>query len=124
MEQQQLFFIAIVLIVLWMLMGHSSNCDCSKCTRTVMPNHIRMGETVEGNFVPAHIRMRTTGTEEGNLVPAHIRMSDKYFGATQHVKHHLRRDNRSKLMNGIFSGTPQHIRYDGCGPDGTSPCTL
>lgn len=112
MEQQQLFFIAIVLIVLWMLMGHSSNCDCSKCRMNGMPNHIRYGTDNDG-FLPGHIRMRR---EEGVAAPTepgpmgHIRMSDKYFGATQHVKHHLRRDNRSKLMNGIFSGTPQHIR--------------
>ena len=116
MEREHLIIIAIVLIVLWMLMGHSSSCNCSKC-RTNMPARIRM----EGTTMPEYIRMRT---EEGNLVPERIRMSDKYFGATQHIQHHLRHDNRSKLMNGIFSGTPQHIRYGGCGPDGNDPCTL
>jgi len=126
MDQQQLFFIAIVLIVLWMLMGHSSSCDCSKC-RTMMPGHIRYGDGTIATGPPERIRYSCADDPANCGGAQRIRMnSDKYFGATQHIQHHLRHDNRSKLMNGIFSGTPQHIRNgeNNCGADQNSPCTL
>jgi hypothetical protein len=109
MEREHLIIIAIVLIVLWMLMGHSSNCNCSKCRMNGMPNHIRYEGPLDGPL-PQRIRY-ADGPFDGST--AHIRMSDKYFGATQHIQHHLRRDNKRGLLNGLYAGSPQHIRY-GC----------
>ena len=114
MEREHLIIIAIVLVVMWMLMGHSSDCNCNECRASGMPEHIRYGTDNDG-FLPGHIRMRR---EEGVGAPSqdavnpfgHIRMSDKYFGATQHIQHHLRRDNKRGLLNGLYAGAPQHIR--------------
>ena len=119
MEREHLIIIAIVLVVMWMLMKHSSDCNCNECmNKAMMPAHIRYGTDNDG-FLPGHIRMRR---EEGVGAPSqdaanpfgHIRMSDKYFGATQHIQHHLRRDNKRGLLNGLYAGAPQHIRRQEC----------
>jgi len=127
MEREHLIIIAIVLVVMWMLMKHSSDCNCNECmNKAMMPAHIRMreGEIVFAAGPPEHIRMREAETVQGNFTPERIRMSDKYFGATQHIQHHLRRDNKRGLLNGLYAGAPQRIRYGGCGPNGDEDCKL
>ena len=120
MEREHLIIIAIVLVVMWMLMGHSSDCNCEECmNKAMMPSHIRYGNPGDDVFPGGHIRMRR---EEEKLPFGHIRMSDKYFGATQHIQHHLRRDNKRGLLNGLYAGAPQHIRYGGDCPDPNMPC--
>ena len=123
MEQEHLFIIVILAVILYMLMKHSSNCNCSSCmndkvVRGGMPAHIRMGRFNEGLPDPS------TNPLEGRL--QRIRYSDKYIGAGQHIKQHLRHDSRQGMFNGMFSGTPSHhIRYgpmDGCGGEGQPPC--
>jgi hypothetical protein len=65
---------------------------------------------------PAHIRMR-----RDDLLPVgpspmgHIRVSDKYIGAGQHIKQHIRYDNKNGMFNAMYSGNPLHIRYGGDG---------
>jgi hypothetical protein len=109
MEREHLIIIAIVLVVMWMLMKHSHDCNCNECMhKAMMPSHIRYDEP--NGMMPGHIRMRD---EEVKPPFGHIRMSDKYFGATQHVQHHLRYDNKRGLLNGLYAGAPQRIRY-GC----------
>ena len=106
MEREHLIIIAIVLVVMWMLMGHSSDCNCEECmNKAMMPSHIRYKDPINDTFPGGHIRM-----------------SDKYFGATQHIQHHLRRDNKRGLLNGLYAGAPQHIRYGGDCPDPNMPC--
>ena len=125
MEREHLIIIAIVLVVMWMLMKHSSDCNCNECMHKAMvPSHIRYGNPVDDVFPGGHIRMRRDGD---NLLPppgtgpqGHIRMSDKYFGATQHIQHHLRHDNKRGLLNGLYAGAPQHIRYQECDVPGGS----
>ena len=127
MEREHLIIIAIVLVVMWMLMKHSNDCNCNECmNKTMMPAHIRYGNPIDDVFPGGHIRMRRDGDP---LLPppaipgpqGHIRMSDKYFGATQHIQHHLRRDNKRGLLNGLYAGSPQHIRYDEC-KNASPPC--
>ena len=86
-----------------------------------MPAHIRY------TGPPEHIRYNSCADDPANCAGAQrIRMSDKYFGATQHIQHHLRRDNKRGLLNGLYAGSPQHIRNgeNNCGSDQNSPCTL
>jgi hypothetical protein len=115
MEQEHLIIIAILAVILYMLMKHSSNCNCSSC----------MKDKAIGGYstsMPAHIRMIANGPP-GPEDPYHIRVrhSDKYIGAGQHIKQHIRYDSRQGMFNGMFSGSPQHIRegFDACDAD---PC--
>lgn len=110
MEREHLIIVAILALVLYMLMKHSSDCNCSKCMKDKMVSplgHIRYDGSNDG-FQPGHIRMRD------ELPFGHIRTSysDKYIGAGQTVKSHIRYDSRQGMFNGMFSGSPQHIRYD------------
>ena len=120
MEREHLIIIAIVLVVMWMLMGHSNDCNCDKCmNKAMMPSHIRYQTDAPTEIGPmGRIRYEEAPTGPGPL--GRIRMSDKYFGATQHIQHHLRRDNKRGLLNGLYAGSPQHIRYQECDVPGGS----
>ena len=113
MEREHLIIVAILALVLYMLMKHSSDCNCSKCMKDKMIaplGHIRYDDN--DGFKPERIRMRDC--PGGPECMSHIRTnhSDKYIGAGQTVKSHIRYDSRQGMFNGIFSGSPQHIRYD------------
>jgi len=103
MEREHLIIVAILALVLYMLMKHTGDCNCSGCMkdRTVsLPAHIRYANPGDPDWVPP----ATLG---------HIRYSDKYIGAGQHIKNHIRHDSRQGMFNGMFSGAPSHrIRYD------------
>lgn len=118
MEREHIIIVALLLLVLYNLMKHSSDCNCAQCNTN--------GRTLNATgSMPGHIRMRQEdpleGTNATGSQPGHIRMnySDKYIGASQYIGHHLRRDSRAGMFNGLFSGTPNHIRYGNC-PDGTT----
>jgi len=128
MEQEHLIIIAILAVILYMIMKHSQNCNCGSCMQTKMieasaplnagpMGRIRYNE--DPNLAagpPAHIRMRRDELlPEGPSPLGHIRVSDKYIGAGQTVKQHIRYDNRNGMFSGMFSGNPQHIRYGGDG---------
>ena len=113
MEQEHLIIVAILAVILYMLMKHSSNCNCSSC----------MNDKVVGGGMPAHIRMGRFNVCESDpyapgcplsATPQRIRYSDKYIGAGQHIKQHIRYDSRQGMFNGMFSGAPQHIRTNVC----------
>jgi len=98
-----MIILGIALLILYMLNRCPAGCTCGKCMKdkyitqaALPPAHIRYGEDLDLGSMPGHIRY-----------------GDKYLGATQHVKQHIRRDNRAGMFNGMFSGSPQHIRY-GC----------
>ena len=114
MEQEHLIIVAILAVILYMIMKHSEHCNCGSCMQTKM---IEASEPlVTGPMgrirtdLPERIRMRRG--EEIVRPMGHIRVSDKYIGAGQTVKGHIRYDNRNGMFNGMFSGNPQHIRYD------------
>lgn len=119
MEREHLIIVAILALVLYMLMKHSGDCNCSSCMkdRTVgMPSHIRMGrfEATDCNNAPC------SQCQGYNCKPdEHIRVrhSDKYIGAGQHIKNHIRYDSRQGMFNGLFSGSPQRIREGFCSTD-------
>jgi hypothetical protein len=67
MEREHLIIVAILALVLYMLMKHSSECDCTKCMKDKMIaplGHIRYDEQDKGNF--EHIRMRRDPFEPFN----------------------------------------------------------
>ena len=121
MEQEHLIIIAVLAVILYMLMKHSANCNCSSCVND---------KVVGGSYgsMPAHIRM---GRFDGELpdpstnpfegLPQRIRYSDKYIGAGQHIKQHIRYDSRQGMFNGMFSGAPSHHIRSDC-PDPNMPC--
>jgi hypothetical protein len=122
MEQEHLIIVAILAVILYMLMKHSSNCNCSSCMNDKvvggMPAHIRMGRFNEGLPDPS------TNPLEGRLQEPskRIRYSDKYIGAGQHIKQHLRHDSRQGMFSGMFSGSPSHhIRMCDDSPGCTGP---
>ena len=109
MEREHMIILGIALLILYMLNRCPAGCTCGKCMKdryitqaTLPPAHIRYENPFEGSTA-----------EESAGPGAYIRMryGDKYLGATQHVKQHIRRDNRAGMFNGMFSGSPQHIRY-------------
>lgn len=114
MEQEHLIIVAILAVILYMIMKHSENCNCGSCMQSKMIGplgHIRHREESLAAGPPARIRY-----EENIVGPlGHIRVSDKYIGAGQHIKQHIRYDNRNGMFSGMFSGNPQHIRYGGEG---------
>ncbi len=113
MEQEHLIIVAVLAVILYMLMKHSANCNCSSCAndkvlRGGMPAHIRMGR-FDGELPDP-----STNPFEGKP-QQHIRYSDKYIGAGQHIKQHIRYDSRQGMFNGMFSGSPSHhIRTNVC----------
>jgi hypothetical protein len=123
MEREHLIIVAILALVLYMLMKHSGDCNCTGCMQDKMlnmPARIRYG--VIGDDVPTSARIRYRGIGDDVPTSGYIRHSDKYIGAGQHIKNHIRYDSKHGMFNGMFSGAPSHhIRY-GCGPDGNSPC--
>ena len=121
MEREHLIIVAILALVLFMLMKHSDDCNCSgymKDKMVNMPAHIRYRGD-EPTSTAAHIRTRRFGgcgpdgtSDCGSLGHIRVRYSDKYIGAGQHIKNHIRHDSRQSMFNGMFSGSPQHIRYN------------
>jgi len=119
MEREHLIIVAILALVLYMLMKHSGDCNCSGCMKDKMVN------------MPGHIRTRRFEPTDCNNAPCsecsgynckpdqHIRVrhSDKYIGAGQHIKSHIRYDSRQGMFNGMFSGSPQRIREGFCSTD-------
>ena len=133
MEREHLIIVAILALVLFMLMKHSGDCNCSGCMKDKMvnmPAHIRYRGD-EPTSTAAHIRTRRFDATDCNNAPCsecqgfnckpdqHIRVrySDKYIGAGQHIKNHIRHDSRQSMFNGMFSGSPQHIREGFCSND-------
>jgi hypothetical protein len=134
MEREHLIIVAILALVLYMLMKHSGDCNCSGCMKDKMvnmPAHIRYQETMQPSIFPGHIRTRRFEATDCNNAPCsecsgynckpgeHIRVrySDKYIGAGQHIKQHIRYDSRQGMFNGMFSGSPQRIREGFCSTD-------
>ena len=126
MEQEHLIIIAILAVILYMIMKHSQNCNCGSCMQTKMVKasavsplgYIRTEH--DPNFaipLPAHIRMRRDEDlpDPSTNPMGHIRVSDKYIGAGQHIKQHIRYDNKNGMFNAMYSGNPLHIRYGGDG---------
>ncbi len=121
MEQEHLIIVAILAVILYMIMKHSNNCNCGTCMQTKMIEASAVAPLVSGPMgriryeenlaagPPARIRTDEIGPM------GHIRVSDKYIGAGQTVKGHIRYDNRNGMFNGMFSGNPHHIRYGGDG---------
>ena len=110
MEQEHLIIVAMLAVILYMIMKHSENCNCGSCMQSKMvPPFGRVRADL-----PERIRMRRDGELPSGPSPlGHVRVSDKYIGAGQAVKGHIRYDNRNGMFNGMFSGNPSHrIRYD------------
>ena len=119
MEREHLIIVAILALVLYMLMKHSGDCNCKACMKDKMLD------------MPARIRTRRFEATDCNNAPCsecqgynckpdqHIRVrySDKYIGAGQHIKQHIRYDSRQGMFNGMFSGSPQRIREGFCSTD-------
>lgn len=107
MEREHMIILGIALLILYMLNRCPAGCTCGKCMKD---RYI-----TQATLPPAHIRYQENpmegGTGTGSMEGFSIRYGDKYLGATQHVKQHIRRDNRAGMFNGMFSGSPQHIRY-------------
>ena len=106
MEREHMIILGIALLILYMLNRCPAGCTCGKCMKDKY--------ITQATLPPAHIRY-DEGQQDiinvGDYARQHIRYGDKYLGATQHVKQHIRRDNRAGMFNGMFSGSPQHIRY-------------
>jgi hypothetical protein len=84
-----------------------------------------------------HIRTRregfTTGQDEIGNYPtsvggAHIRLGDRDWGHSQHVKSHVRHNNRNNMFSGMMGDCvtkPMHIETfrftEACGPN-DMPC--
>ncbi len=128
MEREHLIIVAILALVLYMLMKHSSECDCTKCMKDKMIaplGHIRYEGVEPTGSMENHIRMRYNNPFDGPIIPPpseSIRYSDKYIGAGQTVKSHIRYDSRQGMFNGMFAGSPQHIRYGDCSVPGEPGC--
>ena len=122
MEQEHIIIVAILAVILYMIMKHSNNCNCGTCMQTKMIEaskvsplgRIRYEEHVRaGAGPPARIRYEEHVAAVGHM--GHIRVSDKYIGAGQTVKGHIRYDNKPGMFYGMFSGNPLHIKYGGDG---------
>ena len=118
MEQEHLIIVAILAVILYMIMKHSNNCNCGTCMQTKMIEASAVAPLASGPMgriridLPERIRMRRDELLPSGPGPqGHIRVSDKYIGAGQTVKGHIRYDNRNGMFNGMFSGNPHHIRY-------------
>lgn len=105
MEQEHLIIVAILALILYIVMKHSENCNCGSCMQSKMVGPLG-GPRYEGNSImPARIRYE----EQPMVGPlGRVRVSDKYIGAGQTVKGHIRYDNRNGMFNGMFSGNPSH----------------
>jgi hypothetical protein len=124
MEQEHLIIVAVLAVILYMIMKHSQNCNCGSCMQTKMVKasavsplgYIRTEDPNLATGPPARIRMRRDELlPEGPSPLGHIRVSDKYIGAGQHIKQHIRYDNKNGMFNAMYSGNPLHIRYQGDG---------
>ena len=96
MEQEHLIIVAMLAVILYMIMKHSENCNCGSCMQSKMVPPFGRVRT----DLPERIRMRRDGPLDGPL-PQNIRVSDKYIGAGQTVKGHIRYDNRHGMFNGM-----------------------
>jgi hypothetical protein len=122
MEQEHLIIVAILAVILYMIMKHSQNCNCGSCMQTKMVKasavsplgYIRTDDPNFATPLPERIRMRRDDLlPDPSTNPFHIRVSDKYIGAGQHIKQHIRYDNKNGMFNAMYSGNPLHIRYRG-----------
>lgn len=119
MEREHLIIIALILVAIYMM----NKDDSMDSVKSVTPmGHIRYGCGPNGDdpCTLGHIRYKShegfeTGTNQdaegkGYDNTQHIRYSDKYIGRAQHIKNSIRYDNRNGMFNGMFAGSPQHIR--------------
>lgn len=124
MECEHLIIIALILAALYMM-----NKDTKDTVKSISPmSRIRyeeeIGNPLGGNRAPNHIRTRREGYAAGPDSPGvdqtsvgsgtmRIRLGDRDWGHSQHIKNHVRHDNRNNMFSGMM-GT-------GCGGSTMTP---
>jgi hypothetical protein len=121
MESEHLIIIALILVALYMM-----NNDKKDTVKGISPMK-RIRYTEGDNLLPTgpsnlgHIRTRREGfygDDQDNAgvnlssVGAHIRLGDKYFGGSQHIKNHVRHNNRNNMFSGMM-GDCEGFRFTG-----------
>jgi hypothetical protein len=117
MEREHLIIIALILVALYMMNTSSSK---DKVTGMGPANRIRYTDPLlpssdidpMGGTLPAdkgsHIRTRREGFASdcppGAACSQRIRHSDKYIGGSQHIKNHIRHNNRNNMFNAMMEG--------------------
>lgn len=105
MEREHLIIIALILVALYMM-----NKDTKDIVKAISPfGRIRYTD-VDPSLNPyggstAHIRTRREGfvaDAEAGTFGQHIRLGDKYFGGSQHIKNHIRHNNRNNMFSGMM----------------------
>jgi hypothetical protein len=115
MEREHLIIIALILVALYM-MNNDKKQDKVKAISPM--GRIRYGP-LDGPIEGSHIRTRREGFYgDDQYNPGvnlscvgsggHIRLGDKYFGGSQHIKNHVRHNNRNNMFSGMMGdcGTP------------------
>ena len=113
MEREHLIIIALILVALYMM-----NNDKKDTVKGISPmKRIRYADvdpsTLDSPF--GHIRTRREGfvaDAEPGAMPERIRLGDKYFGGSQHIKNHVRHNNRNNMFSGMM-GDCEGFRFTG-----------
>ena len=129
MEREHLIIIALILVALYMMNSSSSS---DKVTAMGPLGRIRYNTDLPptdmlGPPGPERIRTRREGFYgdgyESGVGPFNIRLGDKYFGGSQHVKNHIRHNNRNNMFKGMMGACDEGFRMESdCGPNAMPPC--
>lgn len=125
MEQEHLIIIALILLALYMMDKSSSD----KVQGMAPMGRIRYGEDLGIIGPQGHIRTREgyqVGTEPSAGMMERIRLGDRDFNHSQHVKQHIRYNNRNNMFSGMMgTGCGEGFRFtdDCCATDSCgAPC--
>ena len=125
MEREHLIIIALILVALYMMNSSSSK---DKVKAIGPAGRIRYGECPGGSDPPCsplgHIRTRregfmqegqdSSGINQSSVGPQQrIRLGDRDWGHSQHIKNHIRYDNRNNMFSGMMEGCAEKFRFTG-----------
>ena len=112
MEREHLIIIALILVALYMMNSSSSK---DKVKAIGPAGRIRYTDgPFDGSL--AHIRTRregfmqegqdSSGINQSSVGPQQrIRLGDRDWGHSQHIKNHIRYDNRNNMFSGMMEGS-------------------
>lgn len=113
MEREHLIIIALILVALYMM-----NKDTKDTVQGMGPaNRIRYNFPCSDGSMAAS-PMDCPPIVEPFAVPQRIRHSDKYIGGSEHIKNHIRHNNRNNMFNAMMEGCgdkkPEGFRFTTC----------
>lgn len=113
MEREHLIIIALILVALYMM-----NKDTKDTVQGMGPaNRIRYITDEELAALQARGGPPGPG-QEPFAMPQRIRHSDKYIGGSEHIKNHIRHNNRNNMFNAMMEGCgdkkPEGFRFTTC----------